>query len=487
MPDNVRVRFAPSPTGNLHLGTARTALFNWLFARGQGGVFVLRVEDTDGDRSTAAFERSIIEDMAWLGLAWDEGPDIGGPFGPYRQIERAEAGLYEKAAQSLLKSEHAYECFCSAEDLKAERKSALAHGKTPRYSGRCRKLTPEGRRKLLDEGQEPAIRFAVPQKQTVSFDDMIRGRMDFTDQAFGDFIILRKDRTPTYNLAVVVDDSAMKISHVLRGEDHLANTARQLLIFNALGLETPKFGHFSMILGPDQAKLSKRSGAMAIAEYRHSGYLAESIINYLSLLSWSSPSGEEVLDMATLAADFSLKRVSRSPAIFDISKLKWLNSQHIRRLESVKLTNLVVPYLVESKFVDVKEIPQNFDRLTRITESAQTNMEVLSDIQGCAKIFGEVTYAQDVVERLREKGSRRIIEIFSEVAAQGDFDTKDEAKDLIKTAGSRLKEEGFKGKDIFQTLRLSLTGELSGPELFYIIWVFGQKEIQDRLKSFLED
>lgn len=482
MSDNVRVRFAPSPTGNLHLGTARTALFNWLFARGSNGIFVLRIEDTDRERSTTVFERSIIEDLAWLGLTWDEGPDIGGPLGPYRQTERAAAGLYERAARALLKSEHAYECFCSSEELEAERKSALAHGKTPRYSGKCRQLTPARRRQLIEGGQEPAVRFAVPQKQTVSFNDMIRGKLDFTDQAFGDFIILRKDRSPTYNLAVVVDDSAMKISHVLRGEDHIANTARQLLIFNALGLDPPKFGHFSMILGPDQAKLSKRSGAAAIADYRRSGYLAESIINYLSLLSWSSPSGEEVLDMATLTADFSLKRVSKSPAIFDISKLKWLNSQHIRRLDNLTLTNLIIPYLVESEFVDAHEIPQNFDRLTRITESAQTSMEVLSDIQGCAKIFDEVIFAQDVVERLSEKGSRRIIDIFTEVMAENDVHTKDEAKNLINAVGGRLKTEGFKGKDIFQTLRLALTGELSGPELFYIIWVLGQKEILERLK-----
>ncbi len=483
MTDEIRVRFAPSPTGHFHIGTARTALFNWLFARNMGGVFVLRIEDTDSERSTREFEKSIIEDLAWLGLAWDEGPDIGGPVGPYRQSERMEAGVYKKLATDLLTTGHAYECFCTTEELGGERKKTLAEGGVSQYSGRCRNLSSDDRAQFIAEGRKPSIRFAVPESRRFAFKDVIRGRLDFEAEAFGDFIIVRQNGVPTYNFAVVVDDSQMGITHVLRGEDHLSNTAKQLMIFEALNFEPPIFGHLSMIFGPDKAKLSKRHGAASIIDYRRQGFIPEATINYLSLLGWTPASGQEILDVASLAAEFDLSRISKSPAIFDIDRLKWFNGQYIRKLDRVTLTNLVVPYLVESGFVKPEDIADEFNRLTRIVEASQTSLEVLADIKECAKIFGEIKFSADVAERLAEDRAQKVIKVFISFMTEAETVNKDEAKDLIRAAADKLKEDGFKGKEIFQTTRLALTGTLSGPELFYIIFGLGPKETKRKLEN----
>jgi len=482
----IRVRFAPSPTGHLHIGSARTALFNWLYARSFNGVYVLRIEDTDRDRSTETFEHSIVEDLAWLGLAWDEGPDIGGPHGPYRQTERMAAGMYERRAQTLLESGRAYHCFCSAEELEAERAAALAKSEMPKYSGKCRALSDTQRQALIDEGRAPTIRFAVPPGERIAFDDIIRGGLEFQTGVIGDFIILRQDGSPTYNFAVVVDDLDMEITHVLRGEDHITNTARQMLLFEALGAEPPVFGHFSMILGPDKAKLSKRHGAAAVGDYRREGYISEAIINYLALLSWSSPTGAEVLRLDELIREFSADRVSKSPAIFDAAKLKWLNGQHIRRLDPVALTNLVLPYLVDKGLVEPEEIASGFERLARVVEGVQTNLEVLPDIVGCVKIFGAVIYDDETAARLREPSARKVMAAFSAALERVDDIDKDGAKALITSVSEGLKAEGVKGKEIFQTMRLALTGALSGPELFYLLYGLGPDETRRRLDKVLK-
>lgn len=480
---NIRVRFAPSPTGHLHIGSARTALFNWLFARSLSATYVLRVEDTDRDRSTETFEQSILEDLAWLGLNWDEGPDIGGSTGPYRQTERISAGVYEKHAFDLVAAGHAYECFCRPEELEAERQAALAAGRMPMYSGKCRNISVDERRGLLDAGRKPALRFAVPGDRQIVFDDLIRGSLEFSTEVLGDFIILRENGAPTYNFAVAVDDMLMKITHVLRGEDHISNTARQILIFEALGAKPPEFGHFSMIVGSDKAKLSKRHGATAVGDYRREGYLPEAIINYLALLSWSSSSGEEVLDVETLTKEFSLDRVSRSPATFDAAKLKWLNGQHIRSLDPVILTNLVLPYLIDAGFVAPDEIGPQFASLTRVVEAVQTNLEILSDITGCVKIFGAVRHDSQASQRLSEAGAQKVIGAFRAALSGKDAMNKDEAKALITTVSADLKEDGVKGKEIFQTMRLVLTGETSGPELFYLLYALGPQESLFRLEG----
>lgn len=481
--ENIRVRFAPSPTGHLHIGSARTALFNWLYTRSLNGVYVLRVEDTDRDRSTETFEETILEDLAWLGLNWDEGPDIGGAAGPYRQTEGMAAGVYTEPAGRLIASGHAYECFCTPDELESGRQAALAAGRMPMYEGGCRGLGVEEKQRFLKAGRKPAIRFAVAKKEQIVFDDLIRGRLEFSSEVLGDFIILRANGAPTYNFAVVVDDARMKITHVLRGEDHITNTARQLLIFEALGEAPPVFGHFSMILGPDKAKLSKRHGATAVGDYRREGYLSEAIINYLALLSWSSKSGDEVFELAGLTKEFSISRVSKSPAIFDAAKLKWLNGQHIRRLDPATLINLVLPYLVDAGFVEPQEIPAQFGSLMRVVEAVQTNLEVLSDIVRCVKIFGAVRFDQEIVAGLAGDEPKKIMAAFAAALADREALDKDEAKALITTVSEALKAEGVKGKEIFQTMRLALTGETSGPELFYLLYAFGPREAGIRLKD----
>lgn len=479
----VRVRFAPSPTGHLHIGSARTALFNWLYARQLNGAYVLRIEDTDRQRSTVDFERTIIEDLAWLGLAWDEGPDIGGPHGPYRQTERLTIGRYGEVTQELMAAGHAYECFCSPEELEAERALALAAGWMPKYSGRCRRLSGEEKAKRVGAGPPPVVRFLVPDGRQIVFKDLIRGNMEFSTEVIGDFIIIRANGVPTYNFAAAVDDFDMKITHVLRGEDHLTNTARQLLVFDALKAQPPAFGHFSMILGADKTKLSKRHGATAVGDYRREGFLPEAVTNYLALLSWSSATGVELFDLLGLTEEFSLERVSRSPAIFDAAKLKWLNGQHIRRLQPEALMRLTKPFLssADSEARDAFEAAGG--RLGRAVEAVQTNLETLADADACVRIFINPVNDREVAARLAGPEATDIAGAF-EAALAGRTDlTKDEAKDLISETSGRLKELGLKGKDIFQTMRLALTGESSGPELFLLLYTLGPTEARRRLRT----
>jgi len=285
----MRVRFAPSPTGQLHVGNARTALFNWLLARGKDGTFILRIEDTDAERSTRESEVSILEDLRWLGLDWDEGPDVGGPHGPYRQSERLH--LYASYANELIGGDHAYYCFCSPQTLDSERRSMLAAGRPPKYGGTCRGLSKEESAKRVEAGERPVIRFRVPEGVDVTFEDLVRGDVTFSSEVIGDPVIVRSDGRPAYNFAVVVDDAVMEITHVIRGEDHISNTPRQILIYQALGFPPPSFAHLSMVMGPDHTPLSKRHGATSLAEFRERGYLPEALTNYLALIGWSPRSG----------------------------------------------------------------------------------------------------------------------------------------------------------------------------------------------------
>ncbi|HEY8534880.1 MAG TPA: glutamate--tRNA ligase, partial [Vicinamibacterales bacterium] len=311
----MRLRFAPSPTGQLHVGNARTALFNWLLARGHGGTFILRIEDTDRERSTPESEKSILDDLRWLGLDWDEGPDIGGPAGPYRQSERL--ALYHEHAKRLIESGAAYYCFCSPEQVEADRQAALAAGLPPRYSGRCRAIEPADARRRVDAGEPAVIRFRVPEARDVTFIDAVRGAVTVSTDTIGDPVLLRTDGHPAYNFAVVVDDALMRVTHVVRGEDHISNTPRQLLLYEAFGWTPPEFAHLSLVLGPDHAPLSKRHGATSVAEFRSRGYLPEALANYLALIGWSPGGGEELLPLDELARRFSLRTVSHSAGVFD--------------------------------------------------------------------------------------------------------------------------------------------------------------------------
>ncbi len=349
----VRVRFAPSPTGRLHVGNARTALFNWLFARGQDGTLILRIEDTDQERSTAESERTILDDLRWLGLSWDEGPDVGGAYAPYRQSQRA--ATYRDHADRLLGSGAAYYCFCSNEKLEADRQAMLAAGLAPRYPGTCRSLDPAESRSRVASGEHAALRFRVPDRDNVAFHDLVRGVVTIGIDVIGDFVLLRSDGSPAYNFAVVVDDALMNISHVVRGEDHVSNTPRQILIYEALGYAPPAFAHLSLVLGPDHSPLSKRHGATSVTEFRERGYLPEALANYLALIGWSPGADEELLPVQELARRFRLDHVGHSAGVFDEQKLAWVNRHYLKLAEPARLVRLVTAYLAGVGWIEKVE------------------------------------------------------------------------------------------------------------------------------------
>jgi len=338
----MRVRFAPSPTGQLHVGNARTALFNWLLARGHDGTFILRIEDTDVERSTKQSEESILDDLRWLGLEWDEGPDVGGSGGPYRQSERLH--LYSSYANELLAGGHAYYCFCAPQKLEDDRRKDLAAGRPPKYRGTCRSLSPEDARRRIEAGERGVIRFRVPEHVDVAFQDLVRGEVTFSTDVIGDYVIVRSDGHPAYNFAVVVDDALMEITHVIRGEDHISNTPRQVLLYRALSFTPPQFAHLSMVLGPDHTPLSKRHGATSVSEFRARGYLPEALTNYLALIGWSPRSGggqtaedAELMPIDEMARRFALEDVGHSAGVFDPEKLAWMNRHYMKAAPPARL------------------------------------------------------------------------------------------------------------------------------------------------------
>src|SRR5215472_6047018 len=338
----MRVRFAPSPTGALHVGNVRTAVFNWLLARGSGGTFILRIEDTDVERSTRESEASMLDDLRWLGIDWDEGPDIGGAHGPYRDSERLH--LYQSYATELLNAGAAYYCFCTAAQLEADRQAAVAEGRPALYPGTCRKLSSAQAQARVADGERPAIRFRVPEGRDVSFVDAVRGEVRFSAEVIGDPVIVRADGHPAYNFAVVIDDALMEITQVVRGEDHISNTPRQILLYEALGFTPPQFAHLALVMGPDHSPLSKRHGATSVAEFRAKGYLPEALVNYLALIGWSPGNDDELLPVDELARRFSLDRVGHSAGVFDEEKLAWVNRHYLKMADPVRIAALSVPF-----------------------------------------------------------------------------------------------------------------------------------------------
>src|SRR3954463_4307176 len=372
-----RVRFAPSPTGQLHVGNARTALFNWLLARGQEGTFILRIEDTDAERSSRESEEAIVRDLRWLGLDWDEGPDIGGAPGPYRQSERLH--LYQSYAKELLSAEAAYYCFCTTAQLDADRQDALANGRPARYAGTCRRLSREQAAARLASGERPAIRFRVPEERDVVFTDAVRGDVRFQADVIGDPIIVRADGTPAYNFAVVVDDALMAVTHVVRGEDHISNTPRQILLYEALGFAPPTFAHLSLVMGPDHSPLSKRHGATSVAEFRGKGYLPEALVNYLALIGWSPGGGDELLPIDELARRFSLDGVGHSAGVFDEEKLAWANRHYLKVADASRLAELVLPYFDEAG-IGMTPDRRGLDFLAAAMAMASASVDRLSEV-----------------------------------------------------------------------------------------------------------
>jgi nondiscriminating glutamyl-tRNA synthetase len=453
-----RVRFAPSPTGHLHVGNARTALFNWLCARHYEGTFVLRIEDTDKERTFREYEEGILEDLRWLGLEWDEGPGRNGAYGPYHQFERLD--IYKEYCDALAKRGLIYPCYCTDEELEAERSQLIALRQTPRYTGRCRNLTSHERLQREKEGRQPAYRFRI-EKGIIEFNDFIRGAMRFDAATIGDFIIVRSNGVPAYNFAVVVDDFHMKISHVIRGEDHLSNTALQLLLYNAMGFDPPRFAHHPLILGWDRSKLSKRHGSVTVREFREQGILPEALLNYLSLLGSSLGGKKEVSPLAEIIDGFTLERVGKSGAIFDEAKLNWLNGIYIRSAEPNRLAGLLEPYLREGGF-DYKSCDKEW--FTEVVASLADNLSKLSDIGPYIKIFFDSHYelSPDALSLLAEGEALDVIIRLRDSLQEWNNTGESMYAGVI---GRVKKETGLKGKNLLMPIRAAVTGVLVGPEL----------------------
>lgn len=461
----LRVRFAPSPTGALHVGNARTALFNWLLARRHGGAFVLRIEDTDVERSTPEAEAAIYRDLRWLGLDWDEGPDRDGPYGPYRQSERLP--LYRQYAERLLAQQQAYYCFCTPQELETERQAAVVAGRPPIYSGRCRHLAMAEARRRISAGEAAAVRFRVPEIDCVEFHDVVRGVVSFGREVIGDPVILRSDGRPAYNFAVVVDDALMEITHVIRGEDHISNTPRQLLLYRALGWSPPIFAHVALVLGPDHAPLAKRHGATSVAEFRARGYLPEALVNYLALLGWSPGEGQELLPVAELIRRFRLEDVGRSAGVFDEQKLAWVNRHYLRTAAPERLVELALPYF-EARGLARQPGGAARSFLQEAVAVAATAVDRLAEIPGRLGFLFDfdprASLARPEVRAVvEEPGAKAVIAaLASELARRPRLTTRD----AFRAAAERVRElTGQKGRALFHPIRVALTGEASGPEL----------------------
>lgn len=476
--DEVRVRIAPSPSGNLHIGTARTALFNFLFAKKMGGKYVLRIEDTDLDRSSEEYKQNIFDSLKALGLNWDEGPDVGGNYGPYKQSERFD--IYPKFAQMLIDKGYAYECFCSNEDLDKEHEEALAKKIPYKYSRKCLNLTPEQKAELKAKGIKPSIRFKVDYKE-LTFNDLVKGELKFDTSLIGDFAIMKSNGTPTYNFAVVIDDMLMKISHVIRGEDHISNTPKQILIYEALGAEVPKFGHLGMILAPDRSKLSKRHGATAVSDFIKQGYLTEALLNFVALLGWSPSDGVEIKNVDEIAADFRIGEISSSNSIFEYEKLNWMNGQYIKKMDLSKLTDLALPFI---NCYDLSKY--NRKQLERIIEVTREPITVLTDLVNDTKyFFDEPDYSEEgIKDLLNGEIAKKVLPYFKEQVEGYNFEDEEDIHNKLADLRTYFKEQfGYKPKETMWAIRAALTGRTRGADMVAIICLLGKDEVLKRLNN----
>ncbi len=467
----VRVRFAPSPTGFLHVGNVRTALFNWLWAGHTGGRFVLRIEDTDAERSKPEFEASLMADLRWLGLRWDEGTDLGGPHGPYRQSDRYS--IYRRYAEQLINKNKAFYCFCSETELEETRWQQAEAGETRRYSGKCRNLPAAEITSRMAAGAIPSIRLRV-RPGFVGFSDLVFGRIEIETSQISDPVIVRSDGSPMYNFCCVIDDVLMRISHVIRGEGHVSNTHRQILIYEALGELPPVFAHLSTVLGPDGQKLSKRHGATSLEEFRSQGYLPEALVNYLALLGWSPPDGVEVLSTEELIRHFDLTRVSKSPAVFDRAKLDWMNRTYINGLPPTDLARRAEPYFVASGL-----IPANPDRaisawLAKALDVIKTRVDHLDQLpQESLQLYGFTgdppQVAAEALEALRKPEGHAVASEFQRLVQARETITPEGYKEILAQVKDATRQ---KGRNLFHPIRAALTGQESGPELERLISIY---------------
>lgn len=455
----MRVRFAPSPTGHLHVGNARTALFNWLLAHGQQGTFILRIEDTDLERSTKESERAILDDLRWMGLQWDEGVEVGGAYGPYRQTERMQS--YADHTNRLLAEGKGYYCFCSAEKLEAERKAQLAAGLPPKYAGTCRNIAADEAQRRKDAGEPAVVRLRVPENRTVTFNDVVRGEVTFHTDVIGDPVLVRSDGIPAYNFAVVIDDALMKVTHVIRGEDHISNTPRQVLLYEAFGYAPPVFAHLSLVMGPDHAPLSKRHGATSVKEFRDKGYLPEALVNYLALIGWSPGQNEELLPADELARRFRLENVAHSAGVFDEDKLAWANRHYLKLCAADRLAALAEPYLRERGCVTGE-----------LSAEARAWLEwVLPQVAGSVDRLAQLPDRLDTIftapgAPIEAVDATLTAALRDELASAPRLTDKD----AFRALAGRVKDRtGLKGKALFHPIRVLITGAHDGPELDVLI------------------
>lgn len=473
----VRVRFAPSPTGYLHIGGARTALFNYLFARKNNGIFILRIEDTDLERSTQESVKVILESLKWLRIHWDEGPEVGGEFGPYFQSQRLS--IYKEYAEKLLKEGKAYKCYCTKEELEEQRKKAEEMKIPFKYSGKCRNAK--------EQDKPFTIRIKIDNTGETKVNDLIRGEVIFKNDVLDDFILVRQDGMPTYNFVATVDDMLMKISHIIRGEDHLSNTPKQIHIYNALNAELPQFAHIPLILGPDRSRLSKRHGATSVTEYKEKGFLPEAFINYLALLGWSPEGEENIFSLDELIAKFSLERIHKSGAMFDNNKLLWLNGVYIReKITENDYVNMCVSYLKNAGVINDNDINERFNYIKKVVLLEREKIKVLSEIIEAVKYFftDEIEIAEDAKKILNEYKAikNEILKCVYDVI----LNTGVEKIRVEENLKEKIKNFSVKPKIFMHIIRIALTGRIVGPGLFDIIETLGKEKVLKRIEKALK-
>ncbi|MCM3666890.1 glutamate--tRNA ligase [Mesobacillus subterraneus] len=484
MSSDIRVRYAPSPTGHLHIGNARTALFNYLFARNRGGKFIIRIEDTDKKRNIEGGEQSQLKYLQWLGIDWDESVDVGGEYGPYRQSERNH--IYEQYNQELVEKELAYKCYCTEEELEAEREEQAARNETPHYSGKCRHLTPKQREQFEKEGRQPSLRFKVPAGKIIAFEDMVKGEVSFESDGMGDFVIVKKDGTPTYNYAVVLDDHLMKISHVLRGDDHISNTPKQLVIYEAFGWEPPVFGHMTLIVNESRKKLSKRDESIIqfIEQYEELGYLPEALFNFITLLGWSPSGEEEIFSKDEFIDIFDPARLSKSPALFDQQKLAWMNNQYMKKADLDRVVELALPHLLKAGKVSEGRTDEEDAWVRSLISLYHDKMSFGAEIVEMSDLFfrDEVNYDEEAKEVLAGEQVPEVLRAFL-----AEIDQLEEFKaDSIKAAVKAVqKATGQKGQKLFMPVRAAATGQTHGPDLMLAMELIGKEKVRERVQKLL--
>lgn len=487
-----RVRIAPSPTGPLHIGTARTALFNYLFAKKYGGSFILRIEDTDLERSDPKWEKDILESLQWLGIKWDEGPETGngekyrGEFGPYRQSERLKS--YEKYLEKLTEEDKIYPCFCTEEELEAMRQEQMSRGEAPRYLGRCRQLPAEEVKRYITEGKSSVLRFEITQKQVV-FDDLVRGKIEFDSRLIGDIVVAKNKQTPLYNFAAVVDDFEMQISHVIRGEDHISNTPKQILIQEALGFPRPQYAHLPLILGPDRSKMSKRHGSVSIDEYWTMGYLPEALINFMAFLGWNPGTEKEIYSIEELTRDFSLEKIQKAGAVFNITRLDYLNGFYIRNTPLEKLAELCLPYFPPKENMDLEYIKKVVgvykERLKKLSEITELADFFFDDV---LKYDKELLRWKDMTDEELLQSLDLLANILTEINEK-DF-TKENLEKIIMPWAEKMdlpaEAQGAKVGDrgrLLWPLRVALTGKRASAGPFEVADILGKENTIKRVKN----